>query len=186
MLEKEKKKANVLALERGLSMYSYKTNSAAKYADYLKEKARVDEQTRSFYRDEKWRKWKFRLYCYRKSSEDRLLNRIAENYGPNCRIFYGDWSRKTQMKGCAPSPTVGIRNIIAKRFNVVGVDEYKTSITCNTCKNQLDRYRNQRGKLSYSRLYCKTCGLHQNRTKWFVDRDVNAAHNILLIGTSTE
>ena len=47
------------------------------------------------------KKMKFRMFRFRKRSEDRLLNRIVEKYG---RLFYGNWSRKSQMQGCAPLP----------------------------------------------------------------------------------
>ena len=57
------------------------------------------------------------------------------------------------------------------------MDEYKTSQCCG--------YRQRDGKLSHSRLCCfncASCGLARERFKQFVDRDDNAARNILWIG----
>ena len=115
--------------------------------------------------------------------EKKLLNLIGKKYGKDCRLYYGNWSMKSQMKGCTPSPTSGMRRL---RFEVIVVDEFKTLVTCNRCMNRLEKYRDRRGKLSYSRLCCTSCGLEKKRSKWFVDRDSNAAANILLIGTSEE
>ena len=120
----------------------------------------------------------------RKSSEDRFLDRVAMVYGKDCKIFYGDWSRADQMAGCIPSPTVGLRKSIHKRFNVTYVDKYRTSKTCNSCMGDLSSYITRGMKRSYSRLCCMSCGRSQNRSKRFINRDLNAAANILLIGVS--
>ncbi len=50
----------------------------------------------------------------------------------------------------------------------------------------MKRYKKRDGKQSYSRLCCENCaGRHdKDRSKRFADRDLNAAANILLIGTS--
>ena len=49
------------------------------------------------------------------------------------------------------------------------------------------RWRNTKkkdGKEAYSRLACMKCGINKKRLKHFVDRDLNAARNILEIGIS--
>lgn len=52
------------------------------------------------------------MFCSRKSSKDRFLNRIADRYGKDCRVYYRDWSRRDQMPGCNPTPTVGISYLV--------------------------------------------------------------------------
>ena len=164
------------------------------YADYLSSRSKSSRQLAEFYEQEKWRGWRFRIFCARKSSEDRMLNRISDTYGRDCTIYYGNWSSSGhQIKGCLPTPNEGTRRLISKRFNVIEVDEYKTSKVCNLCKKELKRYKKRDGRLSYSRLYCTNCfnsngGGRENgslkRSTRFVSRDVNAAANILLAGTS--
>ncbi len=61
------------------------------------------------------------------------------------------------------------------------VDEFRTSKTCNACLGELRRYRKRGGRLSHSRLFCPTCSSRMGRP-FFVDRDVNAATNILRAG----
>ena len=88
------------------------------------------------------------------------------------------------MKGCAPSLGVGMKKLTKKRFQVKEVAEFRTSKLCNGCFCKLEK---RDGKLSYSRLCCSNCaGRHKNRCKQFVDRDLNAAANILLVGSSRE
>ena len=91
------------------------------------------------------------------------------------------------MKGCQPTPNAILKSLLSKRFKVTEVDEFRTSKICNSCMGTLKSYRTRSGKLSRSRLCCESCGSENKKlSKRFVDRDVNAALNILLIGTSPE
>ncbi len=73
---------------------------------------------------------------------------------------------------------------MGKRFKTLSVDKFRTFKVCNECKGELKRYKNRRGKLSHSRLQCSTC-TSGGKPK-FVDRNRNAATNILLEGESPE
>ena len=75
------------------------------------------------------------------------------------------------MKGCDPSPVVGMKEVISKKFRVVDVDEYKTSVTSNQCFGRMSRYRRRDAR---------------ERSRQFADRDDNAARNILWISKSRE
>ncbi len=156
LLLKEKRDCGVEAAEAQLSKLSHRTSSPDLFMEYLKAKAVTDAQTSKFYLKKKWRGWKFRLFCRRKSSEDR---RVEQKFGRDSVIIYGDWSRKDQMRGCDPSPTIRVKKLISKRFEIVEVNEYKTSIICSTCHERLSRYRRRDGTLSYSRLCCTNCRL---------------------------
>ncbi len=61
------------------------------------------------------------------------------------------------MKGCSPSPVIGMRKILAKRFRVKEVDEFKTSKICNACSGELSSYRKKDGKL-YTVCACAPIG----------------------------
>lgn len=119
------------------------------------------------------------MYYMKRSSKDRLLDKIGDTYGEECILYFGDWSRSDQVKGCTPSPTKGIRKLVSKRFLVVDVDDHRTSKIYNYCCGVLTRYRNRRGKLSHSRLQCTSCKQDAKGRPRFVDRDRNAAANIL-------
>lgn len=185
VLQKEKRAAGIEEMDAKLSLHSRYTNDHAEFSAYLYALREHDENTREFYSQDRWRGWRFRIYCNRKKSEDLFLAKTARTYGASCCIHYGDWSRRDQMKGCDPSPTVGLRKLISRRFEVREVDEFRTSKTCNLCMKPLCSYRKKDNKLSYSRLCCTNkCGSNGKLSKRFVDRDLNAASNILLAGTS--
>jgi hypothetical protein len=115
------------------------------------------------------------MFCCRKNSEDRLLDRIAgETYGKQCKVLYRDWSSSFQLKGCTPSPIVELWKLMSKRFETTSIEEFYTSRVCNLCLGELTRYRNRRGKLSHSRLKCMNC------------TTVDAKTNILQAGDSYE
>ncbi len=79
-LEKDKEEGLAKA-ERDLSEHSRKTNE---FVSYLREKKLHDDSASSFYRQTKWRGWKFRIYCSKSKSQDSFLNRVEETYG---RLF---------------------------------------------------------------------------------------------------
>lgn len=106
MLNREKKCVTVEALEIRLSKFSCRTRVPRMF----------DRKAKVFYRQQKWRRWRFRLFCNRKSSETRFLNRVASTYGPDCIILYGNWSRRDQMKGWQLLPSVGTRKAMSSRF----------------------------------------------------------------------
>ncbi len=188
VLQREKsKEASVLEAESLLSSCFSRSNDASQYKRYLSECASCEKVMNDFYGKEKWRGWKFRIYCKTRSSRDKLMNKMEKTYGKDCTIHYGDLSRRSQMKGCDPTPNGSLKEAIAKRFEVKDVDEFRTSKTCNACGFDLKSYKKKNGKRSHSRLLCETCGGKNSLTpaKRFVDRDLNAAHNILLAGMSS-
>jgi hypothetical protein len=70
-----------------------------------------------------------RRFCRTKSAEDTMLNEIEKKFGKNLLLGLGDWSINTsyQMKGYMPTPNKGISKLLMKLFEIISVDEYKTS-----------------------------------------------------------
>lgn len=125
----------------------------------------------------KWRSSRFRIYCNRRSSEDRFLDSMEKTFG-FCVLFYGDWSSSSQQRGSCPK--LGNSK---KIFQLKEVSEFRTSKMHNECLNELSKYRKKDGTLSYSRLYCPTCSTRTG-SPVFVDRDFDVAWNISLAGTA--
>ena len=67
----------MLQKEAELSKNSHRT----KYKEYLDARRLADERTSEFYQLMKWRNWKFRLLCKRKSSESHLMEKVKDTYG---------------------------------------------------------------------------------------------------------
>ncbi len=95
VLSLEKKRFGINELEASLCSLNGKSNKASEYKEYLVAKARIEKKMNSFYHQEKWRGFKFRIFCHRRSSEHKLLNRIACKYGDNCMriciVKFGNW-----------------------------------------------------------------------------------------------
>lgn len=121
------------------------------------------------------RKLKWRSWIYQRKSEDRFITSIEETYGKKEDILlcYGNWSNTKQMKYIMPTKGVGLRRNIGKKYDVLLVDEFKTSSLCSKCNNKLENYEN-----IYRLLVCKSCGL-ENKKSVFINRDMNACINIV-------
>ena len=185
VLEMEKRRAGIDALEAKLSEHSARTNNLVEFFSYLAAKKLFGEsEAGKFYVQDRWRNWRLSMFSARKSSEERFINTVKTTYGKDTTIYYGNWSRKTQICGCPPAPVEGLRKKLREKFHVVITDEYMTSRTCSTCLGELTSYLRKNGTKSRSRLCCTKCGHQKGRLRHFVDRDVNAAANILVVGLS--
>jgi len=178
----EKQNNGIIELETGLSGCSKRTLTSSKYIECLKQKHNHLEELQNFYENPLFRKLKLRRYCRTKSSEDRMLNEIEKQYGKDLLIGLGDWSLNTshQMKGCMPTPNKGITKILKKRFDVVGVDEFRTSkLYYKDTTQELTNLKVKRGKQSRSIHTLLT--LTRNPNGVIMNRDCNASQNILNI-----
>jgi len=72
---------------------------------------------------------------------------------------------------------VGLRRVISKKYDVVLLDEFKTSALCSKCNKGLDNYKN-----IHRLLVCKNCGsfiCSENKNGVFINRDMNACINMV-------
>jgi hypothetical protein len=173
VLEKEKLNYEINEKEIPLSKLSCKTVKYDQFKEYIKEKSKLNQETLDFYQKDLWRKMKFRSYCYGRKSLDNFLNKIERTFGKDCVVAYGNWSRDTQMKYCAPTMNKGLKESIQKRFETYIVDEYKTSKLCCKCHKELNKFENR-----YFLLECNNCQSFTNERSRIHSRDVNAAKNI--------
>lgn len=178
-LQYVKKKEGIIEKETVLSEYNSKSVNYDKFKMYLKAKILLNSETEYFYSKEIWRKERFRQWSYGQSSVDRFLNRIADTYGEDTVIAYGNWSSKSQMKGCVSSLGIGLRRLIHRRFDTVTVNESYTSQKCCGCHTNLEHAKNIEGKPIYRLLRCLKCVSFNNQPIVFRNRDANSATNIL-------
>ena len=101
------------------------------------------------------------------------MKRMQDAYGAQWIIHYRDWSRRRV--------TILPQSKIAE---VVSTDKFRASKVCNTYHEELSSYRIKGGRLFHSRPHCSSlrCTSNTHRQKKFVDRDQNAAANILKVG----
>ena len=182
-LSKEKKKHNIIEKETKLSDKNSKTVDYQKFKDYLIEKNKLNASLRAFYQQELFRKLKWRRFVYTLLSEDKFLNNIEQTFGSSDQICiaYGDWSRSSQMKHFMPAIGVGLRKLIAKKFMVVMVNEFRTSKLCCCCHKELchmEVQKENKTKKLFRCLVCKGCVSSESKKTAFVTRDLNSAINI--------
>lgn len=178
IIENEKTRQKINEIENTLSLYNSKTVKLNRFKEYIKKKTIVNGLLKKFYYLKLWRKFKWRKWIATRKSEDLFLNRIESTFGKkeDLLICYGNWSRRKQMKYMMPTKGIGLRRIISKRFNVVLVDEYKTSALCSRCNSKLTNYKN-----IHRVLVCTKCeGISsESRKNIFMHRDINACMNML-------
>lgn len=192
IIKKEKEKNNIGEIENTLKSFSSRTLDKTKYLDFIHKKNEVNKKTDYFYHQDKFRNIKFRTYSRTKKSEADLLNNIEKFY--KCKnkpilIGFGNWSRDTQMKNFFPTPCKGFRNLIASRFKIVIVDEYKTSITCNETEKEMTKWKyNIGGEIKECHKVLTsikdTNPKGETISRIFIDRDINGSKNILKITNS--
>jgi len=182
---REKIKNEIIKKETKLSKYNCKTVNYNNFKKYITEKTKLNDDVKLFYEKILFRKLKWRSCIYTRKSEDNFLNNIKKKFGNknDILICYGNWSNTKQMKYTMPTKGVGLRKIIEKKFNIVLVDEFKTSKLCSKCHNELENYTNN-GKKIHRLLVCNNCNKNsgsESKQSIFMNRDINACVNMLNI-----
>ena len=85
------------------------------------------------------------------------------------------------MKGCFSSPNKSIHKMLSKRFSVIEIDEFRTSIRYNKdptqeLKNYKAKRKNRKRKSVHSLLTLK-----RDPNSVILNRDINASKNILCL-----
>lgn len=176
----EKQKNKIIQRETEFSKYNCKTVNYEEFKNYIFEKTKLNDELKSFYEDYLYRKLKWRSWIYQRKSEDKFLNSIESKYGDrkDLLLCYGNWSNNKQMKYIMPTKGIGLRRLINKKFDVVLVDEYKTSKLCSKCNCDLENYKKLHRVLVCRN--CKSSGL-ESKNSTFINRDINACINIISI-----
>jgi hypothetical protein len=182
---------SVEEFESTLSSRTANTTYHEKFLEYCRAKTQARNTTMEFYRQPVFRRIRLRTFISTKRSVDKFIHRIGQTFGQDCVIAYGNWSRTTQMKGCIPSPGIGLRRLIHRKFRTVTTDEYLTTKLCNGCGNRMKNHtvpstakKHQRtGRVKVHRLMCcSECVSSESKHVAFRSRDLNAAKNIYDIG----
>jgi hypothetical protein len=85
------------------------------------------------------------------------------------------------MKGCIPTPNIGIKKLLMTRFEIVDVNEYNTSKLYTKTMKEMENVvvkRKKHKKLLHEILTPK----EEAKNRIFVNRDVNACKNIMMLG----
>jgi hypothetical protein len=94
------------------------------------------------------------------------------------------------MKNFFPTPNKWLRNLLATKFNIVIVDEFKTLCICSKTEKEIEKHKYiMDGKLKECHKVLTISIKNTNPkgevvSRIFIDRDINGAKNILKIGKS--
>ena len=185
----EKKKNGIVEKERKSPNYNSRTLNQEKYKHFITNKTILNNEVKEFYQKPLFRKLAFRRFIRTKQSEVKLLNEIENTYltkkeikqGKKIAILHGDYSRTTQMKGCIPTPNIGMKKLLLSRFDIVEINEFNTSKLYNKTLKEMENVSVKRKKHKKS-LHEILTPKEETKCRIFVNRDVNACKNILLLG----
>ena len=185
----EKKKNGIVEKEKQSPNYNSRTLNQEKYKHFITNKTILNNEVKEFYQKPLFRKLAFRRFIRTKQSEVKLLNEIENTYltkeemkqGKKIAILHGDYSRTTQMKGCIPTPNIGMKKLLLSRFVIVEINEFNTSKLYNKTLKEMENVSVKRKKHKKS-LHEILTPKEETKCRIFVNRDVNACKNILLLG----
>ncbi len=211
--EKERNDKGIAKIENELKDYNNKSMNPDKFMEFVHKKNEVCNKVFDFYNKPLFRNINFRIYCREKQAEAELINNVKNTFSPNSKrptkrerkggnkreqinkpitLMYGNWSRDTNnhMKNFFPTPNKWLRNLLATKFNIVIVDEFKTSCICSKTEKEIEKHKYMMdGKMKECHKVLTISIKNTNPTgeaisRIFIDRDINGAKNILKIGKS--
>ena len=175
-----KKKNGILKIEHTFNLNS-KTCYIKKFKEYIKEKNQLNDKLFIKYEKELFRRYKWYSYLNKTRSRDKLLNKIKNKFGKDCKLIYGDWGEKTncyQMRNFISTPKIGLKRKISEKFKIYNIDEFRTSclnnITEEKCKNLY--LPDKKGKLR--KLHAVLTFKMENNRCGCINRDWNAVRNM--------
>jgi hypothetical protein len=174
--------------EEELSEYNSKTLEFDEFKKYLEAKNKISKKIIIKYREEIYRKLKFKTFINTQSSEANMLNNLKKKFrcDPSKTVIgIGDYEETHHRKYHEPVKGKGFRKLLRRGgYELYLVNEYRTSCRCSWCGKQeiegeCEKFRekpHENGKtyLVHGLLRCKTCWRMWNR-------DVNGSQNILQV-----
>ena len=120
---------------------SHKSSRNADFVPYLKKRfSAAGAQLEALYNTTIFRRQAFRVFCGRKSADDKFVNRILKAFKTSedvrLAILYGDWGRNPNLKHSPPTPGISLRRRIDKTIPSYTTPERLTSSVCFDCEHR--------------------------------------------------
>ena len=181
LLKNHRKKEGIVEIETILSSFNSKSCIFNNFKAYIQKKNEINELLFDKYLNEKFRKYKWFSYLNTVKSNKKMVDDIEKKYSKDHIIIIGDWSVKKQMKHMISTPNLTLKRLLAKKFKVYNIDEFRTSC--------LDwHYEGYCGNLNYIDKKGKTRELHsvltykmENNRLGCINRDNNGCRNIMKV-----
>ena len=168
---------------------SFKTTNLQKMQDYFKYVYPHLNTIFQFHLYKNFRGLSFRSYCRGKATMHKICKSIVEN--KKTLVGFGDFSQQHGLVKKHPTaPIQKFKHELRKYCDVIDIDEWGTSKTCNLCKSPIELYKNKVIRKKKDGTYTKArisqinsvirCKLNECKL-CCMDRDINASKNILLL-----
>ena len=168
---------------------SFKTTSLERMRNYFKYVYPNMNIIFQFHLYKNFRGLSFRSYCRGKATLHNICESIVGK--KKTLVGFGDFSQQHGLVKKHPTaPIKKFKNELRKYCDVVDVDEYNTSKTCNCCHKPIELYKNKVIRKMRDGTYTKArlsqinsvirCNLNECKL-CCMDRDINASKNILYL-----
>lgn len=175
----------IAAEHEALKTVTAKSKSLEELRAYLAVVAKGYDRLWEVKLKKKWARSKLRVYGGKNRVMDGFFAGMAKDIGSDATVFWGDASVNPSMKGTKSAPTT--RQLVRARLHlkrIVLVDEFRTSKVCHCCDKQIHAVRRRVVGEDGKKRTREVRGLRWCSTsRKFLDRDLNAAVNMLRCGT---
>jgi hypothetical protein len=171
--------------ETTYSLISPKTCNSQQWDNFLKNVVLVYSKLWEGKTGKKWAREKFRVYGLKRKLIDRFFQRMNGKSKP--QILYGAAKFNPNSRNELSAPTTFMSSSCARFFPIRFVDEFYTSKICAKCNQVLSPVvtRDKKGQVREIRGL-RRCKSNVCSQAPFMNRDLNAALNILRCGIEAE
>jgi hypothetical protein len=186
-------------IETELMEYNSKTTIYEKFKEYCIEKNKVNFKLFNHYQQEFYKKLKLNAFTNSQKSERKMIHNFSKKFGgpENTMYVMGDYDKGSyHMKGVEPVICKKFRRIFKNAgYKTFLVNEYKTSMLCNCCQNDLETFKERpskkpknkgRTEICHGLLRCQSvkpkCEIIHNRDKNAVQNMLQIVNSIITLG----
>lgn len=153
------------------------------FTTWLSQKYQFGIRIKKYYENILMRKLAFRVYVNKQRGTAQMMNELSSKIGKPSDVVIGFGNAKIRetMKYYEPTLGKGLIKLFEKAgYELIFVDEFRTSITCSSCDNFCEkeimgkRHKSDEPRLIHKLLRCKNVNC---KKLW--NRDVNASRNML-------
>jgi hypothetical protein len=186
-------------IESVLNDYNSKTTNYEKFKEYCIQKNKINSKLYSHYQQSFYKKFKLNTFTNTQKSEQKMIKNFSKKFGNPKNTIYvmGDYDKGSyHMKGVEPVICKKFRRIFKNAgYKTFLVNEYKTSMLCNCCHNELETFKERPSKkpkrkgeteICHGLLRCQSvkpkCEIIHNRDKNSVQNMLQIVNSIFSIG----
>jgi len=156
-------------IETELSKFNKKTCNYDKFSKYTEKKNEANNKLTEHYEDKLFRKLNLNRFINTQKSEQKMLKNFENKFGSkdNVLVVIGDYDKGSHnMRGKEPTICKKFRRLFKnKGYEIYLVNEFRTSITCNECLEELEKFKKNPSKKPKNKDELCLCHglLHANR-----------------------